>query len=85
MDTEPFHFVLGTGFFVEHCQILSLTLPAPYVLQVDHGDGGESVPLEQFEHTSSYLRVCKKESSTMMVAPKTEDYGLLWDVLDQGP
>ena len=39
MDTEAFDFVLGTNFFVEHSQILSLTLQAPYVLQVDHGDG----------------------------------------------
>ena len=37
MDTEAFDFVLGTDFFVEHSQILSLTLQAPYVLQVDHG------------------------------------------------
>ena len=55
MDIEAFDFVLGTDFFVEHWQILSLTLQAPYVLQVDHGDGWESVPLEQSEHTSSYL------------------------------
>ena len=39
MDTKAFNFVLGTDFFVEHSQILSLTLQAPYVLQVDHGDG----------------------------------------------
>ena len=84
MDTEAFDFVLGTDFFVEHSQILSLMLQAPCVLQVDHGGGGESVPLEQSEHTSSYLRVCKKETSTMMVASKTEDYQLLRDVLDQG-
>ena len=32
MDTEAFDFVLGTDFFVEHSQILSLTLQAPYVL-----------------------------------------------------
>ena len=84
MDTEAFDFVLGTDFFVDHSQILSLTLQAPYVLQLDHGDGWESVPLEQSEHTSSYLRVCKKEPSTMMVASKTEDYQLLGNVLDQG-
>ena len=60
IDTEAFVFVLGTDFFIEHSQILSLTLQAPYVLQVDHVDGWESVPLEQSEHTSSYLRVCKK-------------------------
>ena len=84
MDTEAFNFVLGTDFFVEHSQILSLTLQAPYVLQVDHGDGWESVPLGQSEHTSSYQRVCKKEPPTMMVASKTEDYQLLGDVLDQG-
>ena len=84
MDTEAFHFVLGTDFFVEHSQILSLSLQALYVLQVDHGDGWESVPLEQSEHTSSYQRVCKREPSTMMVVSKTEDYQLLGDVLDQG-
>ena len=84
MDTKALDCVLGTDFFVEHSQILSLTLQAPYVLQVDHGDGWESVPLEQSENTSSYLRVCKTEPSTMMVASKTEDYQLLGDVLDQG-
>ena len=42
------------------------------------------MPLEQSEHTSSYLRICKKEPSTMMVASKREDYQLLGDVLDQG-
>ena len=63
MDTEAFDFVLGTEFFPEHFQILSLTLQAPYVLQVDHGDGWESVFLGQSEHTSSYLRVCKQEPS----------------------
>ena len=84
MDTEAFDFVLGTEFFVQHSQILSLTLQAPYVLQVDHGDGWEPVPLEQSEHTSIYLRVCKREPSNMMVASETEDYQLLGDVLDQG-
>ena len=39
MDTEALDFVLETDFFVEHSQILSLSLQAPYVLQVDHGDG----------------------------------------------
>ena len=84
MDTEAFDFVLSTDFFVEHSQILSLTLQAFYVLQVDHGGGWESVPLEQSEHTCSYLGVCKREPSTMMVASKTEHYQLLGDVLDQG-
>ena len=84
MDTQALDFVLGTDFFVEHSQILSVTPQAPHVFQVDHGDGWESVPLEQSEHTSSYLRVCKKEPSTMMVASKQEDYQLLGDVLDQG-
>ena len=46
INTQAFDFVLGTDFFVEHSQILSLTLQAPYVLQVDHSDGWESVPLE---------------------------------------
>ena len=84
MDIEAFDFLLGTEFFVGHSEILSSTVQASYVLQVDHGNGGESVPLEQSEHTSSYLRVCKKEPSTMMVVSKTEDYQLLADVLDQG-
>ena len=84
MDTEAFDFVMKTDLFVEHSQVLPLTLQAPYVLQVDHGDGWESVPLEQSEHTSSYRRVCKKEPSTMMVASKTEDYQLPGDVLDHG-
>ena len=65
MDTEAFDFVLGTDFFAEHSQILSLTLQAPSVLQVDHGDACESVLLEQSEHASSYLEVCRKEPSTM--------------------
>ena len=84
MDIEAFDFELGTEFFVEHSQILSLTLQAPYVLQVDYGGGWESVPLERSEHTSSYLRVCRGEPSTMRVASKTEDHQVLGDVLDQG-
>ena len=39
MDTEAFDVVLSTDFFFEHSQPLSLTPQAPYVLQVDHGDG----------------------------------------------
>ena len=84
MDIESLDFVLGADFFVKRSQILSLTLQAPYVLQVDHGNGGESVPLEQSEHMSSYLRLCKKEPSTMMVASDTEDFQLLGDVLSKG-
>ena len=84
MDAEAFDFVLGTDFFVQHTQIQHLTLQAPYLLYVDHGDGRESVPLEQSEYTSSYLRVSKEEPSNMMAASKTEDYQLLGDVLDQG-
>ena len=84
MDTEAFDFVLGTDLFVQHTQIQSLTLQAPYLLYVDHGDGSESVPLEQSEHTSSYLRVSKEEPSNMMAASKTVDYQLLREVLDQG-
>ena len=56
MDTEAFDIVFGTDFFVQHSQIQSLTLQAPYLLYVDHREGRESVPLEQSEHTSSYLR-----------------------------
>ena len=84
MDTEAFDFVLGTDFFVQHSQIQSLILQALYLLYVDHGGGRESVPLEQSEHTSSYLRVSKEESSNMMATSKTEDYQLLGEVLDQG-
>ena len=84
MDTEAFDFVLGTDFFVQYSQIQSLTLQAPYLHYVDHGEGRESVPLEQSEHTSSYLRVSKEEPSNMMAASKTEDYQLLGEVLDQG-
>ena len=84
MDTEAFDFVLGTDFFVQHSQIQSLTLQAPYLLYVDHGSGRESVPLEQSEHTSSYLRVSKEEPSNMMAASKTEDYEMLGEILDQG-
>ena len=84
MDTEAFHFVLGTDFSVQHSQIQSLTLQVHYLLYVDHGNGRESVPLEQLEHTWSYLRVWKEEPWNMMVASKTEDYQLLGEVLDQG-
>ena len=84
MDTEAFEFVLGTDFFVQHFQIQSLTLQAPYLLYVDHGNGRESVPLEQSEHTSSYLRVSKQGPSNMMAASKAEDYQLMGEVLDQG-
>ena len=84
MDTEALDFVLGTDFFVQHSQIQSLTLQAPYLLYVDNGNGRESMPLEQSEYTSSYLRVSKEEPSNMMVASKPEDYRLLGDVLDQG-
>ena len=56
-ETEAFNFVLGTDFFAQHPDILQ----AQYVLHVDHGDGGESVPLEQTGKTSSYLTVCKRE------------------------
>ena len=47
MDTEAFNFLLGTDFFVQHSQIQSLTLQAPYLLYVHHGNGRESVQLEQ--------------------------------------
>ena len=83
-DNEAFDFVLGTAFFVQHSQIQSLTLQAPYLLYVDHRDCRESVPPEQSEHASSYLRVSKEEHSNMMAASKAEDYQLLREVLDQG-
>ena len=84
MDAEAFDFVLGTDFFVQHTQIQSLMLQAPYLLYVDHDDGRESLPIEQSEYTWSYLRVSKEEPSNMMAAPKTEDYQLPGEVLDQG-
>ena len=84
IDTEAFDFVLGTDFLVQHSQIQSLTLQAPYLLYVGRGSGRESVPLEQSEHTSSYLRISKEEPCNMMAASKTEDYQLLGEVLDQG-
>ena len=84
MDTEAFDFVLGTDFFVQHSQIQPLTLQAPCLLYVDHGSGRGSLPLEQSEHTSGYLRVSKEEPSNMMAASRTEDHQLLGEVLDQG-
>ena len=81
-DTEASNFVLPTDFFVQHTQIQSLTLQAPHLLYVDHGDGRESVPLQQSEYTSSYLRVSKEEPSNMMEASKTEHYQLMGEVLD---
>ena len=84
MDTEAFSFVLATDFFMQHSQIQSLTLQAPYLLYVDHGNGRESVPLEQSVYTLSYLRVLKEELSNMMAASRTEDYQLLGEVLDEG-
>ena len=84
MDTGAFDFVLGTDFFVQHSQIQSLTLQAPYLLYVDHGNGRESMQLEESEQTLSYLTVSKEGPSNMMAASKTEGYQLLVDVLDQG-
>ena len=84
METKAFDFVLGTDFFVQHSQIQSLTLQALYLLYVDDGNGRESLPLEQSEYTSSFLRVSKEEPSSMMAASKTEDYQLSGEVLDQG-
>ena len=84
MDTEAIDFVLGTDFFVQHSRIQSLTLQALYLLYVYHGNGRDSVPLEQSEHTSSYLRVLKEEPSKIMAASKAEDYQLFRGVLDQG-
>ena len=84
MDTEAFDFVLGTDFFVQHSQIQSLTLQAPYLLYGDNGSGRESVPLKQSEHSLSYLRVSKEEPSDVMAASKTEDYQLMGEVLDKG-
>ena len=84
MNTEAFDFVLGTDFFLQLSQIQSLTLQAPYLLYMDHGNGTESVPVERSEHTSSHLRASKEEPSNMMAASKTEDYQLFGKVLDQG-
>ena len=84
MDTEASHFVLGTDVSVQHSQIHSLTLQAPYLLYVDDGNGRETVPLEQSGYTWSYLRVSKEQPWNMMAASKTEDYQLFGEVLDQG-
>ena len=84
MDTEDFDFVLGTDSFVQHSQIQTLTLQAPYLLYVDHGNGRESVPLEQSEYISSHLRVSKEVPSNMIAVSRTEDYQPLGEVLDQG-
>ena len=54
-------------------RILFRTLQAPHVPHVDYGEGQESVPLQQSEQTSSYLRLCKKERSPMMGTSKTQD------------
>ena len=80
MDTEAFDFVLGTDFFVQHSQIQSLTLQAPYLLYVDHGSGRESVPLEQSEHTSSYLgkvltKVALERSGMVLCSPDWGAHG----------
>ena len=59
MHTESLEFVLGTDCFVEHSQILSLTLQAPYVLQVHHGDGGNMYhwsSLNTLQATLGYAR-----------------------------
>ena len=84
MDTEAFDFVSGTDFFMQHSQLQSLTLQAPYLLYADHGNGRESVLSEQSKFTLSYLRVPKEEPSKLMAVSKTEDYQLLGEVLDQG-
>ena len=77
-------YLLRTSFLAEHPEIISLTLQAPYVLHVDHSDGGESVPLDQSGQRSGYLRVCNKEPSVMIVVSETKDSQHLWGVLDQG-
>ena len=48
IDTEAFNFVLGTDFLVQHSQIQSLNLKAPYLLYVDPGNatGADGVHLE---------------------------------------
>ena len=85
MDTEAFDFVLATNFFTEWPEVLSFTPQAPYVLNVDHGCGKESVPLEHNGQPFQHLRVCQKVPTTLMLAAKMEDYQLLGNVLDQGP
>ena len=74
----------GLTSVVQHSQIQFLTLQAPYLLYVDHSNRRESVPLEQSEYTSSYLRESKEEPLNMMAASKAEDYQLLGKVVDQG-
>ena len=55
-----------------------------YVLNVDHGNTPESVSLAKPQKKLRYLRLCKEEPSTMMVASKTQNSQLLWGVLDIG-
>ena len=84
MDTAAFNFVLGTHVFVQHSQIQSRTLQVPYLLYLDHGNGRESVPVEQSKYTLSYLRGSNEEPLNMMAPSKTEDYQPFGEVLDQG-
>ena len=74
MDTQALDLATGTDVFVKHAKILSPSLQAPYFLHEDDCDGRYTIPLEQCEHTSSYMKVCKKEPSAMIVASKTEDH-----------
>ena len=76
MDTEAFDCVLGTDSFVQHSQIQFLTLQAPYLLYVDHGNGRESVPLEQSEYISSYLRSIEGGLSTIGGSPRPRSEGV---------
>ena len=84
MDTEAFDFVLGTDFFVQHSQIQSLTLQAPYVCTWTTAVAESLCHWSSRNIPSSYLRLSKEEPSNMMAASKTEDYQLLGEVLDQG-
>ena len=82
MNTEAFDFVLGTNFFTEQSQVLSLTLQVPCVLHVDHGRGKEFIPPEHTGQLCHYQGVCKKEPAAVMFATKMENYQLVGDVLD---
>ena len=68
MDTEAFDFVLGTDFFVQHSQIQSLTLQAPYLLYLRrlklHGIKRQKVPKIHGlkKHQKNHSLACKKSS-----------------------
>ena len=61
MDTEAFDFVLGTDFFVQHSQIQSLTLQAPYLLHVNHGSARVGKVLTKVALERSRMALCSPD------------------------